>query len=325
MPVMRARVPHFAIAALLAGGIAALSAPAALAAAQPTVEATTVDLCAKPGTQTVAGATVPIWGYAVGTAGSCALAGAPTLPGPTIVVDAGDAVTINVHNELGDNTSILFPGQQDLIPDYTGVGPGFSRSYTFTAGAPGTYLYESGANSARQVPMGLHGGLIVRPATAGQAYGPGTEYDVEATLVLSEIDPALNADPTGAGCPDESPGCRQQDYAPLYWLINGEAYPDTDIITAAAGQRVLLRVLNAGLDHHTMALLGAHQRIVAKDAHPEPHPFASVAETVASGQTADTIAVMPAGVARLPLYERQMRVVNGSSYPGGMLTFLQVP
>ncbi len=319
---MPARARRLVLAALLAGAIAgALSGPA-IAAVQPTVEAATVDLCAKTGTQNVAGSPdpIPIWGYAVGTC-----AGDPTLPGPTIVVTAGDVVTINLENGLGENTSIVFPGQDDpvtgqeddLIPDYMGVGPGGSRSYTFTAGDPGTYLYESGTNSARQIPMGLHGALVVRPATAGQAYGPGTAYDVEATLVLSEIDPVLNANPTSFNL---------QNYAPRYWLINGEAYPDTDeiTVTGTADQNVLLRFLNAGLEHHTMAMLGAYQRIIAKDADLEPHPFASVAETVASGQTVDAITAVPtAAGTRLPLYERQMRVVNGSSYPGGMLTFLQ--
>ena len=44
--------------------------------------------------------------------------------------------------------------------------------------------------------MGLYGILIVRPATAGQAYdsdpSASSAYNDEATLVLSEIDPALN-------------------------------------------------------------------------------------------------------------------------------------
>lgn len=299
-----------AIAVLLSGIVGALgAAELAAAAAQPTITSATVELCAKPGTQIVAGTSVPIWGYAEG---DCSSAGEPTLPGPTIVVNAGDVVTITLDNGLSENTSLLFPGQHDeldalSVPDFLGIGPGGERDYTFTASEPGTYLYESGANSARQVPMGLHGALIARSSTA---------YDVEATLVLSEIDPALNGDPTGF-----NPG----NYVPRYSLINGEAYPDTDLIIAAAGEDVMLRLVNAGLDHHTMATLGAHQRIIAKDAQPEPHPFWSIAETVASGQTVDAITTMPAGVTRIPLYERQMRVVNGSSYPGGMLTFLQVP
>ena len=36
-----------------------------------------------------------------------------------------------------------------------------------------------------------------------------------------------------------------QNYAPRYWLINGQAYPDTAEIDTIAGNTVLLRYVNA--------------------------------------------------------------------------------
>ncbi len=36
-------------------------------------------------------------------------------------------------------------------------------TYTFTAAEPGTYIYESGTDPAKQVQMGLYGALVVRP------------------------------------------------------------------------------------------------------------------------------------------------------------------
>jgi FtsP/CotA-like multicopper oxidase with cupredoxin domain len=235
-------------------------------------------------------------------------------------VDQGDTVSVRLHNGLGEPSSLVFPGQTGLVPDTTGVGGGATRTYTFTASEPGTYLYESGRNSARQLAMGLHGALIVRPGTAGQAYGgPGSAYDSEALLVLSEIDPALNAAPTTFA---------MKNYKPSYWLINGKAFPQTDLIAAGAGDELLLRWLNAGSTHQTMTLLGAHQTVLAKDAAPERHPYDVVAETIAAGQTLDTIAHVPSGATsgtRLPLFNREMRLTNGSSFPGGMLTYVQVP
>ena len=101
--------------------------------------------------------------------------------------------------------------------------------------------------------MGLYGALVVHSATAGQAYGIAvTAYDVEAPLVLSAIDPAFNADPDTFD---------MTNYLATYWLINGKAYPDTAPIAATAGQRVLLRYLNAGYDNTSMTLLGMHQRV----------------------------------------------------------------
>ena len=37
-----------------------------------------------------------------------------------------------------------------------------------------------------------------------------------------------------------------RDYAPRFFLINGVAYPDTDEIASLAGNKVLLRYVNAG-------------------------------------------------------------------------------
>ena len=34
-------------------------------------------------------------------------------------------------------------------------------TYTFTASNPGTYVYESGTDTGKQVQMGLYGALIV--------------------------------------------------------------------------------------------------------------------------------------------------------------------
>jgi FtsP/CotA-like multicopper oxidase with cupredoxin domain len=280
-----------------------------------------IDLCAKTGSITVAGTTVDIWGYVVKPAGvPCADAPAASLPGPALEVDEDASVTIRLHNALSQPSSLVFPGQIGPVPDITGVGAGLSRAYTFTASEPGTYLYESGRNSSRQVAMGLYGALIVRPATAGQAYaGSASAYDSEALLVLSEIDPALNAIPATFD---------MRNYKPRYWLINGKAFPQTDLIAADAGDRLLLRWLNAGNTHQTMTLLGAHQRVVAKDAAPERYPYDVVGETIAAGQTVDTVATVPATATagtKLPIFNREMRLTNGSSFPGGMLTYVEVP
>ena len=95
------------------------------------------DLYANAGTLTTAdGATVPIWGYSSTPAGA-------GLPGPVLSVTAGDTVTITLHNNLSEATALLLQGQ-GLIPDHTGALPGGTRTYTFTAANPGTFLYEAG-------------------------------------------------------------------------------------------------------------------------------------------------------------------------------------
>jgi FtsP/CotA-like multicopper oxidase with cupredoxin domain len=283
------------------------------------VLATPIELCAKAGTKLMPdGSTVNIWGFVQKPAAlPCSDSSVvPDLPGPVLEATVGDTVTVTLYNELSENVSMVFTGQ-GAAPDESGAPPGGSKVYSFSAANPGTYLYESGTNTSRQVPMGLYGAMIVRPTTAGRAYGPSTTYDVESVVVLSEIDPALNAAPNSFDL---------LDYAPEFWLINGKGYPNTAAIGASVGNKLLLRYVNAGLQNHTMTLVGAHQSVIAKDAFAEPYPFAVVAETLPSGSTADMIATIPAGSAgaAFPLYSRQLHVTNGAAFPGGMLTFVNV-
>jgi len=269
------------------------------------------ELCAKTGSVTMPDAVViDIWGFAMG---DCDVAGPATLPGPQLSVQAGDTVSITVDNSLAGNVSLEIPGQS-IPPDPTGTPPGTEQTYTFVASDPGTYLYESGMN--RQVMMGLYGALIVRPATAGQAYdSAATAYDVEAPLVLGEIDPAFNADPDNFNL---------LGFAPKYWLINGEAFPATGMIMASPGDRVLLRYLNAGSVHDTMALLGLHQRVVGRDAFPVRYPYDVVGETIPAGSTLDAIVTIPTGSTKptYPLYNRQLHLDNAGAAPGGMMILL---
>jgi FtsP/CotA-like multicopper oxidase with cupredoxin domain len=322
--VMRAKTKAAAVAALAvaAAGIAALAGSTAAAAP------VTIDLCAVKGTAHLPGGVdAPIWGLVLrGTQADCSdVQDTATLPGTPLTVGVGDAVTITVTNALPAGHTIRFeiPGIS-FNPGPNDVAVGATLTVSFTASAPGTYLYQSSGDAGRQLAMGLSGALIVRPATAGQAYAsPTTAYDVEAPLVLSELDPAFNADPDGFDL---------HDYHATYWLINGKAYPDTSPISAPAGQRVLLRYLNAGYDNTSMLLLGMHERVVARDAQLLGNPFSANTEIIPAGATEDAIATVPPGAPPsthgFPLVNRQLHVVNGSfgdpGYsPGGMLTFIQ--
>jgi FtsP/CotA-like multicopper oxidase with cupredoxin domain len=322
-----------------------LSAGLALTSSAASAAAVTINLCAVAGTVTLpatpAPVTVPIWGFADGGTGLTPVCAGATasLPGPQQVVNEGDVVTVNVTNNLpaGHTLSFEVPGINfdagSGLSDSAAVGGTMTRR--FTASAAGTYLYQSGGDGNRQAAMGLYGALLVRPTSApdtpipGQAYDPATTaYDVEAVLVLSAIDPAFN----GTADPNDF---NMYTYRATYWLINGETYPDTNPIPAAAGQRVLLRYLNAGFDNTTMQLLGMHEHVVARDARLLNNPFDANAETIPAGATEDAIATVPAGGAPssngFALYNRQLHLTNGDqtgttptpATGGGMLTFIQ--
>jgi len=270
------------------------------------------------------GLTSPVLGYAQESAPPVTTPPITAPGGPVLVVNQGDLVTVTLHNDLTEPTALLFQGQA-MVPDTAGVAAGGTRDYSFTASSPGTFLYEAGpiANAQHQVARGLYGALVVRPVFATpplqpQAYASDTTaYDDEAVLVLSELDPALNSSAAPATFD-------MRDFAPRYFLINGKAYPATAPILTAAGRKVLLRYVNAGIRHHSMTLLGVQQDLVAKDGSPTTYTGRRVAETIAPGQTMDAVATIPAGATgQFALMDGNLNLFNNKAPGlGGMLTFL---
>lgn len=191
------------------------------------------------------GNTMFMWGYAE--------AGKPFQhPGPVLCVNEGDTVTISLQNNLGEEASIVFPGQENVLannapaqPQFDGTGAltsltnvaaanGGSITYSFVATRPGTFLYESGTNPRKQVSMGLFGALVVRPTEvvdsspltsdvkyaydrADSAYMPAEEF----LVLLSEIDPYQHQ------AAENGLAFNLDNYKPRYWLINGRGFPDS--------------------------------------------------------------------------------------------------
>jgi len=163
-------------------------------------------------------------------------------PGPVLCVNEGDTVTVVLHNTLNRGISLIFPGQENVLADGQPDGPVFNGTnlvslakvaganggtvtYSFVAMRPGTFVYQSGTDPSIQVPMGLFGAIVVRPAghpdwvydRPETAFNPNHEY----IALLSEIDPVLSQK-MEAGQPFNS-----KNYHPRYWMINGRGFPDT--------------------------------------------------------------------------------------------------
>ncbi|MEP6855252.1 MAG: multicopper oxidase domain-containing protein [Pedococcus sp.] len=284
------------------------------------------DLWSMPGTATILGRAVPIWGF------STSESGAATLPGPQLVVHTGDTVTVTLHNGISTAMSLTFPGIPgtsftaglSATAEQTGIAPGAMASYTFTATRPGTFLYEAGhtPNGSRQVAMGLAGALVVTPGD-GSAYGSSaTAFADEAVVVLGEVDPAFNDNPLTFDL---------RNFRPDYRLVNGKAFPETDAIPTDVGHRVLLRYVNAGSVAHPMGLLGADQLVVGTEGHPSAYPQQVGVVAVSPGETVDAITTMPSGAeSKVTLYETANLLTNASmttsdpsqTAPGGMMAFV---
>jgi len=243
---------------------------------------------------TADGGSVLLWGYANGT-------GRAQYPGPTLIVNQGDAVVINLVNSLppdAGNVSIVFPGHQ--VTASGGAAGAITReaaqaddpatldvdestvTYTFTATHPGTYLYHSGTWPELQVEMGLIGAIIVRPSLGDHyAYNhPETMFDREYLFLLSEMDPRIHQVVEFQGVAELANTDYLSDYFPNYWFINGRNAPDTMLDAYAAwlptqpyncmpmmhpGEMLLMRVVDAGRDMHPFHHHGNHARVIAKD------------------------------------------------------------
>ena len=177
-----------------------------------------------------------------------------------------------------------------------------TQTYTWSTLKPGTYLIETGTHPSIQGPMGLYGVLVVTTAPtgglAGTAYpggATGVQYDSDAVMLLSEIDPVQNlaADTvvttggyTEAGAGQKwNPTCGAAhtcyppavDFTPLYYLVNGSSFDKTNpsrtalaIPATVHSGNVLLRFVNAGLHMHVPSVVGLNLSLVADDGNLQP-------------------------------------------------------
>ncbi len=260
------------------------------------------------------GGSVYTWGYGP-------IAGVMQIPGPTLIVNQSTRpVTVSLTNYLKVPVSIVFPGQESTASG--GVPglitrealPGGSVSYSFTPANPGTYMYHSGTEQDLQIEMGLVGTIIVRPTRFdvdnAEYYGhssDGDDYDVEVLFFFSEMDPRVHelveqgqtewVDTSGI-------------YDPLYWFINGRAFPDilemeniswlphqpmNCLPIFQPGEKVLMRYVGAGRQIHPQHPHGNHARLIARDgrlllndAGDMVGPMIAT-PSVTPGQTQDTI------------------------------------
>jgi uncharacterized repeat protein (TIGR01451 family) len=300
---------------------------------------------------------VTMWGYG-------ATATTIGVPGPALVVPPGaTSLSVTLTNNLPEATSLVIPGQtKSMAPVFFTDGAGRQRvrafdvetsaggtlAYTWPAVKAGTFLYQSGSHPGVQVQMGLYGPVTVQPA-AGNAY-TGVAYDKEVDLVLSEVDatlhsavangrygtPAPNPLPAGLTAADypQSP----VDYHPRYYLVNGSPFQDNAAdgsplfpITADtggallnAGDRILIRFLNAGYRTHSMAIF-APTPAAAAAAVPAPYftllaedgnPYAYARQLwnayLPAGKTLDAL-FTPAAPGDYSVQDRMLSLTNGSA------------
>lgn len=196
------------------------------------------------------------------------------VPGPEIRVTEGDKIRVIVKNNLPVSTSIHWHGvhvenKADGVPGLTQypIKPGETFTYEFTAKNAGTHFYHTHGSShvdaALQFDMGLAGPFIIDPKNP-------TKYDREYVYVLDEWE--INTDGTNGALTavgERGEHIHQHDYN--VFTINGRVFPDTETLLVKEGDRVLIRLINAGTQEiHPMHTHGHSFKVVAIDGNPVP-------------------------------------------------------
>jgi hypothetical protein len=166
-------------------------------------------------------------------------------PGPTIQVNQGDHVRVIFENHLPEPTSMHWHGFEDTIANdgmpgisQPPVKPGERFVYEFDIHQEGTYFYHS--HMAMQEMAGMLGGFIMHPK---EPYRPHCDKDFLIHLQEYAVLPS-----------NAVPNTMNMEFN---WLLfNGKAGPATTPLIVKLGDRVRIRFVNLGMDHHPMHLHG---------------------------------------------------------------------
>ncbi|MBL7171718.1 MAG: multicopper oxidase domain-containing protein [Desulfobacteraceae bacterium] len=289
------------------------------------------------------------------------------MPAPTIAVKQGQELYLTMTNvgmvvrpDLFDPHSVHWHGFPNAAPIFDGLpepsptaNMGNSFTYYYNAVVPGTYFYHCHVEAAEHMQMGMIGNLWVTPAQDGTSVGGFTKfayndndgstgYDVAYPLLLTGFDSFFHI---ASDTVQALPFAAMYDEYPM---INGRGYPDTinpnnianqngfeaqkvsSLMTATAGQRILLRVCNISTTHQYSfaTTLGVPMKVVGRGAAilrgPDGKDTSMLVNVlnVGGGQAYDVI-LDTAGVApgTYFLYTTDLaNLSNGKQERGGIMT-----
>jgi len=256
----------------------------------------------------VPGWTFDLWGYN------------GSVPGPTIEAVEGDRVRIHVTNKLPELTSMHWHGLElpigmDGVPGVCQdpILPGETYIYEFDLIQNGTFFYHS--HMPMQELIGMIGFFIIHPQSP---YDPPADRDFG--LVLQEW----------AVLPNNTvPNTLSMEFN---WLtFNGKAGPDITPLLVQIGERVRIRFINMGMDHHPIHIHGNTWQVTGTEGGRIPPtawiPGNTVLVGVAQARDVEFVAKYPGDWmlhCHLPhhMMNHMMSMVgpmaHGPGVPGGM-------
>jgi nitrite reductase (NO-forming) len=198
-----------------------------------------------------------------------------TVPGPVIRVRQGQTIHFTLVNDGNMPHSIDFhAAQTPWNINYQEVPNGKSFSFDWKANYPGVFMYHCGAPVViYHMANGMYGAIIVDPASG---WAPAQEY----VLVQSEFYTHQLADGTYTVDPT-----KMNNGIPDYVVFNGYANQyKTDPITAKAGQRIRIFLVNAGpTEFSAFHVIGAIFSDTYADGNPANHQVGNQTVTIPPG------------------------------------------
>ena len=293
-------------------------------------------------------------------------------PAPLIELQEGQELYLTLSNvgmnarpDLFDPHSVHWHGFPNAAPIFDGLpepsptpNMGQSFTYYYNAQVPGTYLYHCHVEASEHMQMGMIGNLWVKPKQDGTtingynkfAYNDvdgSTGYDVAFPVQMTAFDSVFH---------DAHEAVQPLPFAYMdddYPMINGRGYPATvnpgviankngdpvqpmnAIITAAPGQRILLRVSNVSTTHlySIVTTMGLPMKVVGRGAEILRGPggldlyYDVNVLNVAGGQAYDVIIEVPSDfpTGTYFLYSTNLaHLANGPEERGGIMTEIRI-
>lgn len=210
-----------------------------------------------------------------------------SIPAPTLEFTEGDDAEITLINNTDEETSshwhgILLPNQEDGVPyvNTPPIHPGESYTFRFKVRQHGTYWYHS--HTMLQEQAGLYGAIVIHPKQKKISYDKdlvvviGDWSDEKADSILANLRKdgdyylykknsvrsyfgALKAGALGNTLKNEwqrMGGMDLSDVGYDAFLLNGKK--DAQLLTAHPGERIRIRVINAGSSSYFYVSLGSN-------------------------------------------------------------------
>lgn len=212
----------------------------------------------------------------------------PRMPGPLISAMERDQVEISVTNTLPDVHGFIIPGMPGVPGNGIQIEPGKTQTLSFTAPKAGSFMYFDPLNAPVNRVLGLHGPMVVLPASGNTPYSdptpaiqklfndlgttdhfPGEPWVPEHSRIwlFNSIDPVFN-EMARRGEAINASSFRDK-FIPRYFTINGEsgAFASHNHATTPEGrigQPHLIRIMNAGINTDSPHIHGNHVYLLAR-------------------------------------------------------------